>query len=140
VIIECARDPVSLPVCDRLRELMRQAVEHSHGTTTEYALVEGIYTGKYVLWTGTELGEYVSMAVTQVTELEGMGRVCVILACAGRHPEQWTHGLQAIEAEAQRNGCVKVVVYGRQGWARKLKPMNYELASIVLTKELEQNS
>jgi len=71
-----------------------------------------------------------------VTKLVRTNRnlVCVITALGGSDMPAWFDNLGAIEAWAKAQGAAKIRIYGRKGWARKLK--NYLVSNVVLERLL----
>ena len=72
--------------------------------------------------------------VTETYETDE-GEICRV-AYAGGSLEAGLKGLPTIEDWARRNGCTKMIVEGRKGWARALRPYGYAEARRVVEKDL----
>lgn len=124
-------------ITDALERLIVDAAERSGGTMPASYIVEAVCSGQQHLWTATEGDQLQAMAVTMICRLGQMpGLCCVITAAAGFAVDEWLHFIEGIEQWARERGCVRMVIYGRRGWVRKLAPMNYSEASTVLVKTL----
>ena len=92
---------------------------------TEDEVLQGIWKGKYQLWTATS-----SAAVTEIVTYPNSKATRVWLA--GGDLEE----LQAMEKEvvawANSIGCNEVQIAGRGGWERALQ--GYERICVILTK------
>ena len=72
-------------------------------------------------------------AVTEIATTP-QGVKCVITALGGRNSSRWFGYLDELEAWAKRQGCNGMRIYGRKGWARKLR--DYRVTRLILDKEL----
>jgi hypothetical protein len=62
------------------------------------------------------------------------GRTCIIDGFGAKTGSQWLATLPVLEQWAKSQGCVCVRLYGRVGWAEKLK--DYALKGVILDKDL----
>lgn len=72
-----------------------------------------------------------------VTEIDTMAQKRVVRVwLAGGDMNEVLEMAKGIEAWARLNGCTEVLVEGRKGWEKMLKPMDYDFFSVVLRKVL----
>src|SRR5262245_13791546 len=88
------------------------------GDWTADEIVGALRDGHMLLWFALCDGEPVGVAVTQLVETRVTGRMCTIVLCAGARLCRWAHLKCAIESYAQAQGCTRVRLSGRHGWAR----------------------
>lgn len=114
-------------------ELLRTAAERN-GLYTEESVRAALLKSEWQLWC-VFAGERMKAAAITETALYPAGMRCTVLLCGGSDMEQWLKPcLSAIEAWAAENGCARMRIEGRPGWAKALP--DYEWRSVVLTKEL----
>jgi len=93
-----------------------------------------------VLQTGAALfvartpGEGIDAAAVAKIVRTNRSKVCVITACGGADMARWLDHIAAIEEWARSEGATKIRLYGRKGWARKLK--SYHVSNVVLERLL----
>jgi hypothetical protein len=71
--------------------------------------------------------------LTQLVETP-QGRLCIIARFGATTGSQWLATLPVLEQWAKSQGCVCVRLYGRVGWAEKLK--DYALKGVILDRKL----
>ena len=99
--------------------------------------------GRALLWIVWD-DEKGAIIAALTTELHGInGRLlCFIAALGGHSRDRWLNLIGGVEAYAQAEGCVAVIVMGRPGWARALRQGRrerlggYRLRGIILEKGL----
>jgi len=98
-------------------------------------ILEEIRYGRVVLWVAVDDGTAVVHAA-MTTELVPMrsGMVCWMRQCAGNRMRDWADFHVQIEEYARKEGCVKTVLRGREGWERVLP--GYKVRSVQLEKVL----
>jgi hypothetical protein len=82
--------------------------------------------------TGTQ-GRCDGAGLTQLVETP-QGRTCIIARFGAKTGSDWLATLPVLEAWAKSQGCVCVRLYGRVGWAEKLK--DYALKGVILDRKL----
>jgi hypothetical protein len=92
-----------------------------------------VTNGGALLWLVCDGPMIDAAIVTQIAIVES-GKVCTIIACGGTGVMRALPLLNQIEDYARREGCRKMRVMGRKGWARALK--QYQQKRVVLDKEL----
>ena len=85
------------------------------------------------LWLAIENTTVLATAVTKVTQENG-GRLCTIVACAGRDWTKFGGLIAGLEAYARAEGCSAVEICGRPGWMRRLP--HYRVTKIVMRKQI----
>ena len=110
----------------RVRGLIAAALIRGNGDTTIEEVEQDLASGLMLLWLGVDGIEIISAGITQLTD-----GVCTLVAYGGRRED---HLMQTIEDYARDEGCKKVRVLGRKGWARVLK--DYSQPYIILEREL----
>ena len=90
--------------------------------------------GSIKLWlAGTKERGPEAIAVVEVLQHPN-DRVMQVHGCAGKETDRWIHHLKTLEASAKEQGCGRVRIEGRKGWARKLP--DYKIVGIILEKKL----
>ena len=72
-------------------------------------------------------------AVTQLMATP-RGLKCVITSLGGKDSFRWLGYLDELELYAKTQGCNGMRIYGRKGWARKLR--DYRITRLILDKDL----
>lgn len=97
-------------------------------------LLQELETGTRLLWVVvTDEATIVAAMMTQLFEMRS-GRVCKMMECGGSRLDEWKHMRAAIEQYAKREGCDRVMVIGRPGWAAILD--DYRTTAVVLEKRI----
>lgn len=91
-----------------------------------------VINGEALLWVILDPGISAAI-VTQVSIVES-GKCCHIVACGGERVLKALPLLAHIEDYARHEGCKKMRLLGRKGWARALP--DYKQTRVVLDKEL----
>lgn len=92
---------------------------------------DGVLDGRYALWLAVEGEKAFGATVTRIT---APPRTCEVIACGGDYHGQIPRLLTAIEDFARRDGCERIRISGRRGWARMLR--DYRQPFITLEKAL----
>lgn len=89
--------------------------------------------GTKLLWLACEgqrvLGAIVTMLFDTIE-----GRALKMLECGGDEMAAWMHLHERIEQYAKNEGCSRVLIEGRRGWARQLP--DYRMIAVVLEKRI----
>jgi hypothetical protein len=97
--------------------------------TFERDILDGVSL-LWIAWNGLDIEAAASTTLQQTDA----GKVCVITACAGADMTRWLPLIGGIEAYAQAEGCHRVRIFGRKGWARVLD--GYEQTYAIIDKRL----
>lgn len=97
-------------------------------------LLEQLETGTRLLWlVVTPEAAIVAAMMTQLFEMRS-GRACQMMECGGGRLAEWKHMHIEIEEYAKREGCDRVMVTGRPGWAGVLP--DYRTTAVILEKRI----
>jgi hypothetical protein len=97
-------------------------------------ILDQLAAGTRLLWVACDYdARIVAAMLTQLFEMRS-GLVCKMMECGGSHLSDWVHFRFAIEQYAKREGCSRVLVEGRPGWAGVLK--DYRTIGVVLEKRI----
>lgn len=94
-------------------------------------------TGELAFWVIWEPDEKKAYGVcgTRLGEKPSGKKVLVIELVSGAEHTRWTHLISELEDYATANGCQRVEIHGRGGWARSLPGYRFQREPL-LTKEL----
>ncbi|WP_377829738.1 hypothetical protein ACFKHW_09565 [Bradyrhizobium lupini] len=112
--------------------LIKRAIVRT-GLSTFTTIEQDILAGISLLWVAWN-GSVVEAAASTSLQQTEAGKVCVITACAGAGMTRWLSLVRGIEAYAEAEGCRRVRIFGRKGWARVLD--GYEETHAVIDKRL----
>jgi hypothetical protein len=97
-------------------------------------MLEALTAGKLLLWVYAVGGDIVAALVTALVP-KPSGLACKLMVCGGGAMEDWlVRGHRQIEAYARAEGCDRLTMEGRRGWARLLP--GYDVKRVVLEKRL----
>lgn len=97
-------------------------------------LLEQLKYGTRLLWLVTEIdATIVAAMLTQIFEMRS-GRLCKMMECGGTDLARWKHFRADIERYAKAEGCDRVMLEGRPGWAGVLP--DYRTTAVVLEKRI----
>jgi len=114
----------------RCRTYIEAALEYSQGTHTFSDIAAGLLSGRYQLWAGQN-----SAVVTEIIVYPRMRDLHYFLA--GGDLDELKEIRPRIEDWGKKNGCSRVSLAGRPGWAKTfLKDEGYEPAWFILKKDL----
>ena len=126
-------DPVRVrAIWPAVKHLIRRAVLRtnlSHTADIERETLEG----DGLLWLALD-GGHIKAAATTVLAATDTDTSCILTACGGDDMPAWLPLLGRIEAYARAEGCARLRIYGRKGWARVLS--DYRNTHVILEKEL----
>jgi hypothetical protein len=88
-----------------------------------------------LLWIYTTGGRVLAAMVTSI-ERRPSGPVLRLGATGGIQLERWRDCQRRIIEYARAEGCVKIVVEGRPGWAKALREYGYTTQRVILEKVL----
>ena len=77
-----------------------------------------------------------ALAATCVARRPSGKRILVIEFCAGHDSERWVHLISDLEKFGRDNGCERIELRGRSGWARRLPEYRLERGDPLLAKAL----
>lgn len=95
---------------------------------------DAVLAGRALMWLALDNNRLLAVATTELRRTEH-SLVCVITSCAGHLGDELHRLLGGIEDFARAEGCNKVRLTGRRGWARKLKE-HYVQKHVMLERQL----
>lgn len=98
---------------------------------TIVSIEENVIAGTALLWLASE-GPKIIAAATTIVNKTPRHKVCIVHSAGGLHSRLWDQFMPMVENYARKEGCSRVRVAGREGWARVL--MGYAQPWIVLDK------
>lgn len=97
-------------------------------------ILEQLENGTRLLWVVvTPEAKIIAAMMTQLFEMRS-GRMCKMMECGGARLGEWKHMHVEIEEYAKREGCDRVMVEGRPGWAGVLP--DYRATAVILEKRI----
>lgn len=112
--------------------LLRPAMRRG-GLGSFAELERGVLYGHALLWLALQDGSAIAAAVTALVVTDA-DKVCLICACGGIRMHEWLPLIARIEQFARAEGCARVRLMGRKGWARMLP--RYTQHRIILDRRL----
>jgi hypothetical protein len=112
--------------------LIHNAVKRTNLSHTLDIELEVLH-GKGLLWLAWD-GQAIKAAATTALIKTDRDLVCVLTACGGEEMNVWLPLLPMIERYAKDEGCARVRIYGRKGWARVLD--GYQAEHVILERQL----
>jgi hypothetical protein len=89
--------------------------------------------GRALVWLAWDGKDILAAAVTQLDLIDGV-KLCTIVACGGQRFARFGHLIRGLERYAEAEGCTRVRICGRKGWARLLP--DYRIQRVIIEKEL----
>ena len=106
----------------------------ARGNVSRFADLErAVLSGAALLWLAVDRDRIVAAAVTQLAATD-TEKHCILVACAGARMRRWLSLIETIEAYARAEGCARVRIVGRTGWARMLA--GYRTSRVILDRRL----
>lgn len=116
-----------------VRDLVRRVCERSEGRYAEEPIARHLLAGDWQLWVVWD-GSVRAIVITELyTDVSGI-KCCMIRVCTGHGARDWSHLLEDIEEWARREGCAKLDMLARKGWAKHLP--DYRMTHVMLEKDL----
>jgi hypothetical protein len=123
----------------RVHEIWPHVAELIHGAVKRTNLShtldidDDILHGHGLLWLACDGPKIIAAMTTSLVRTDS-DKVCILTACGGSAMADWLPLRTKIEAYAKAEGCSRVRIYGRKGWARVLK--DYQVEQVVLERRL----
>lgn len=116
-----------------VRPLMESVAERSKGRWSVPGMLERIATGDWLLWIVWDGSVRAIVGTELYLDVSGM-KCCMIRFATGREASGWTHLLDEIEEFARAEGCGRIDMIARKGWAKHLPA--YRMSHVFLEKDL----
>jgi hypothetical protein len=111
--------------------LIHDAVRHTNLSHTLDIELDVLH-GNGLLWLAYD--GTIKAAMTTALIKTDSDKVCILTACGGNDMRDWLPLHAGIEAYAKAEGCSRVRIYGRKGWARVLD--GYHVEHVVLERRI----
>lgn len=99
-------------------------------------ILDQLRSGHRQLWVAWGDEQRVLCAVlTRIVQLRS-GRALQVTGCGGEQVERWSDLITTLESFAKDEGCTKIQVSGRPGWARLYRNSGYRATRVVIEREL----
>lgn len=115
--------------------LMEKIVERYQGRFSIPGMLEHFARAEWQLWVVWDGSVRAIVGTELYREVSGL-KCCKIQFATGREAAGWTHLLGQIEAWARDEGCARMDMIARKGWAKHLP--EYKMTHIWLEKDLTQ--
>lgn len=117
-----------------LENALIEAADGSRGRYSVEGILTQVFREDWQLWaviTGDHLQAL--LATTLSVELSGH-RTAGIVFAVGEAPREWVHLIDELEDWARTQGCTRLEIWARKGWAKMLQ--DYKLSHVLLEKHL----
>jgi hypothetical protein len=114
-------------------ESLISVAERSRGEFDAKVMIERFQRGEWQLWVIWDG----SLKATLGTELhlnDTGHKQCSVRFCTGSNIDGWGHLISDLETWAKREGCQRLNMWARKGWAKKLPA--YKLTHVLLERDL----
>lgn len=118
-------------VWQEVKPLILAALDYADNKDTIGSIYESILRRDRQLWLVSLRGGIVGAVVTEVSVYPNDKRL-TILYLAGKEFGRWVHLWREMKAWAESEGCNSVEIFGREGWEKVLRPLNFKKIHTVL--------
>ena len=108
-------------------------VMRSRGRYSRKGVVERLLSGDWQLWLVWDGSVKGTLATELYFDVSG-DKACTIRFCTGADAKDWVRLIDHIESWARAEGCKRMAMQARKGWAKHLT--DYKLTHVVLEKPL----
>lgn len=117
-----------------ITDMLERMCKRSNGRYSMPGLLNIIATETWHLWVVYDGQDVQAVIGTELYKDVSGIKCCGIRFCTGRDASAWTHLLGQIEAWARAEGCAKIDMTARKGWAKHLPA--FRLTHVMLEKDL----
>lgn len=100
-----------------VEKFVEDAVRHAGGRFTAEDIRKFCLNGQMQLWLVLDDGQATAVVLTEIVNYP-QKKSCRIVGLAGHNMHKWLNLRIHIDEWAKRNGCQKMEIIGREGWAR----------------------
>jgi hypothetical protein len=128
----CNADGLEALLADYLecRDILLEALANGDGRVNEALLLSQLIRGHYQLWRTAN-----SAGITQINENVFSKSLFIFLAGGDLSEIEHIAG-PVVEQWAAEQGCTSIILSGRRGWERALRPLGYDFQSTNLIKRI----
>lgn len=116
-----------------VRKLMLDLVDRDSGELSYDGVTRKLAAAEWILWLVWS-GRVRAILATELYFDVSRAKRCRIPFCTGDGAQSWVHLLSRIEDFARSEGCEKIDMIARKGWAKHLK--DYKMTHVLLEKDL----
>lgn len=116
-----------------MRVLLAEMIERHHGELSLYGVADRFLSRDWIMWL-VWAGEVRAVLATELYHDVGGEKRCRIPFCTGHGARQWVGLLSRIEDWARSEGCQRLDMIARKGWAKHLP--DYKMTHVLLEKAL----
>ena len=113
--------------------LMEAICERSAERYSVPGMIDRFVKGEWILWIVWDGSVRAIVGTELYRDVSGL-KCCMIRFATGRQAATWTHLLAEIEDWARENGCRRLDMLARKGWAKHLP--EYRMSHVFLEKDL----
>ena len=113
--------------------LLESIAERSNGRYSVPGMLDRFARGDWILWVVWDGSVKAVVATELYHDVSGM-LCCMIRFATGREASKWAHLIDEIEEWARANGCKRLDMLARKGWAKHLP--DYKMSHVFLEKDL----
>lgn len=114
-------------------ESLISVAERSHGEFDAKVMIERFQRGEWQLWVVWD-GALKATLGTELHLTDTGQKQCSVRFCTGSNIDGWGHLIADLETWAKREGCQRLNMWARKGWAKKLPA--YKLTHVLLERDL----
>ena len=115
--------------------ILQRAIDDADGRWSAEQLLADVEVGKVLVWIVSRDEKIVGVFTVRV--IESAVRWILVEDCAGDDLASWIlEALHALETWAREMGATQIVLEGRRGWERVLRPYGFNPTRTVCVKEL----
>lgn len=116
-----------------VRGMLEGVAERSRGRWSVAGMLDRFVRGDWQLWLVWDGRPRAVVATELYLEMTGM-KCGMIRFCTGSGAPEWSHLLSRIEDWAREEGCERLDMLARKGWAKHLP--DYKMTHVELEKDL----
>lgn len=113
---------------------LANAIGNSKGRWTFRSVLDKVNSRDWELLAVVDGAEIKAVLAVNIYNIASGARCCEIPFCVGDASKSWVHLIAEVEAYARRNGCIRMELSARKGWAKRLP--DYRIDHVFLEKEL----
>lgn len=122
--------PYAIPA---IWKVVAPLIDRGYGEADEIMpddILQRLFDGHMALWIiADEANKIVAAMNTELVRMRS-GLACRMIACGGEDVRSWAHTHEAILQYARGQGCAKVILGGRRGWAKILPGFHQTLVTL----------
>ena len=135
-VIYLTTGPMALATRDQWLPVLQRAVDDADGRWSTEELLNDVADGRLMVWIVSRETKVLGVFTTRV--IESRVRWVMVEDLAGDDLHEWIYEAHhALDVWAREMGATQIVLEGRKGWERVLRPLGYESTRIQAVRRLE---